>query len=408
MPFLIVVALVTFLSCAAAGLNPDAVRAMTAVGHGAAALAAIVLPRTRNAAFETLKRLHRGAWAYAAVLLLGAVMTGAIVVGASPEPHDAEQAMVSLAGFGFFFVAVTAVAVSVGRNRAISALLWVPLALAVLTIFDRLDGRGDFFGFLAGKTDPGVTASFLTATDSASVFGLFAVLGVFALLDEWTRRTGPGGAPQPGLAQRLFLPVAALVSCVGLLALSGSTAGAASAAAGAAVLALVVWRRRRASRNSRKEPAYAAIAVSVIAAGLALQSGAATAAPGAAAEALRLWGAHAVFGAGLGIDDAPPSGDVLRWLAEAGLFGTGALLATLGFVLWFLWTADDHSRRPTRGFALGAGVMTCAALGGAFAPALASPSASGVYAALLGLAAAYVDPPAEALKVKQSARTRVL
>ena len=426
MPFLVAVAFVTFFGCVVAGLDRDASRALMAATHGAVALAVIAAPRTRTAVFDWLKRFATPAGLYAAILMQAAIMSGAFYFGAADTPYRAEQAMVALAGIGFFFVAVTGAATAVGRNRMLGAMLWVPLALAALTIIDRFDGRGDFFGMIVPLAEGRVSGPFPDPNEAATVFALFAVFATFAGVDELTRRPAQGAGPLPALAQRLFLPSASFVASLNMLVLSGSRAGIAAGVAGLAVYLFLAWQRGQKGRaGPRVVPAVAgaaavmALVVAVTSGGGALHRYAAAASDrdyyaAMTRAAMTAWGQKPLFGHGLGAYDLLPAGadgapfDMLRWLAEAGVVGAALLAAALGMLLWRLWRAEDHGRRPSRGFALAAGLLATALVHGAATSALASPAAAAVLAALLGIAAAYIDPLAGAAKVKETARTRVL
>ena len=426
MPFLVAVALVTFFGCAIGGLDRDAARAMTAVAQGALALAAIAAPRTRTAVFDWLKRFATPAGLYAALLMQAAIMSGAFYFGAADTPYRAEQALVGLAGLGLFFVAVAGTTTAVGRNRMLGALLWIPLALAALTIIDRLDGRGDFFGLVVPSADNRVSGPFADPNEAATVFALFAVLAAFAAMDELTRRPTQGAGPLPALARRLFLPAASVVASLNMLTLSGSRAGIAAGVAGLAVYFFIAWRRGQKGRAGPRIAPIVAGSVAVLALLVAVTSGAGALHRYAATSsdvkyyasmtkaAVGAWADKPVFGHGLGAYDLLPAGadgapfDALRWLAEAGLVGSALLAAALGTLLWRLWRADDHGRKPSRGFALAAGLLTVALVHGAATAAMASPAGAGVLAALLGVATAYIDPLGDAMKVTATARPRVL
>ena len=426
MPFLVAVALCTFFGCAVAGFDRDASRALIAVSHGAVALAAIALPRTRTAVFDVFKRFAIPTGIYVALLVQAAIMSGAFYFGASETPYRAEQAMVSLVGVGFFFAAVAGSATAVGRNRMLAALLWTPLVLAVLTLLDRFDGRGDFFGMTVLTSDNRVAASFASPNEAATAFALFAVFAAFACVDELTRRPAQGAGPLPALARRLSLPTASFIASFNLVVLSGSRAGIAAAVAGLAAFFFVAWLRGRKSRAGPRLIPIVAGVVGALALVVAVTSGAtALRRYGAISEArqsletmgataLKAWREKPIFGHGLGSYDLLPEGaggaplDALRWLAEAGIVGAALIAATLGFFVWQLWRADDHGRRPSRGFSLAAGLLATALVHGAATPALSSPAVAGVLAALLGMAAAYIDPLEAAMKVKATARTRVL
>ncbi len=426
MPFLIAVALCTFFGCAVAGLDRDASRALIAVSHGAVAVAIIALPRTRTAVFEVFKRFAISAGVYVTLVLQAAIMSGAFFIGASETPYRAEQAMVSLVGVGFFFASVAGAATAVGRNRMLAALLWVPIALATLTILDRFDGRGDFFGMVAPEASTRVSASFASPNEAATVFALFAVFAAFACVDELTRRPAQGAAPLPALAQRLSLPIASFIASFNLLVLSGSRAGIAAGVTGLAVYFFIAWLRGRKGRaGPRVIPIVAGVVgtlslvVAVTSGGAALRRYAAISEARQSIEtmtsaALKAWGEAPIFGHGLGSYDLLPAGaggaplDALRWLAEAGVVGTSLIAVAIGWLVWTLWRADDHSRKPSRGFSLAAGLLTTALVHGAATPALSAPAVASVLAALLGIAAAYIDPLGSTMKVKATARTRVL
>lgn len=426
MPFLVAVALVTFFGCAIGGLDRDAARAMTAVAQGALALAAIALPRTRTAVFDWLKRFATPSGLYAGLLMQAAIMSGAFYFGAADTPYRAEQALVGLAGLGIFFVSVAGATTAVGRNRMLAALLWVPLALAMLTIVDRFDGRGDFFGLVTPAADNRVSGPFGDPNEAATVFALFAVFGAFAAMDELTRRPAQGAPPLPALARRLFLPAASVVASLNMLALSGSRAGIAAGVAGLAAYLFIAWRRGQKGRAGPRIAPIVAGSVAVLALLVAITSGGGAMRRYAAASsdvkyyasmtkaAVGAWVDKPVFGHGLGAYDLLPASadgapfDLLRWLAEAGLVGTTLLAAALGTLLWALWRADDHGRKPSRGFALAAGLLVTALTHGAATAAMGSPAASAVLATLLAVATAYVDPLGAAMKVKATARTRVL
>ena len=426
MPFLVAVALVTFFGCAIGGLDRDAARAMTAVAQGALALAVIALPRTRTAVFDWLKRFSTPAALYAALLMQAAIMSGAFWFGAADTPYRAEQALVGLAGLGLFFVSVAGATTAAGRNRMLAALLWIPLVLAALTILDWLDGRGDFFGLVAPSADNRVSGPFADPNEAATAFALFAVFGAFAAMDELTRRPAQGAPPLPALTRRLFLPAASVVASLNMLALSGSRAGIASGVAGLAVYFFIAWRRGQKGRAGPQIAPIVAGSVAVLALLVAITSGGGAMRRYAAASddvkyyasvtkaAVGAWTDKPIFGHGLGAYDLLPASadgapfDALRWLAEAGIVGTALIAAALGMLLWSLWRADDHGRKPSRGFALAAGLLTTALVHGAATSAMASPPAAGVLAALLGIATAYIDPLGAAMKVKATARTRVL
>lgn len=427
MPLLAAVAFITFLGCAMAGMDRDLSRGVLAGLQGLIAVVAIAMPRTRTAIFEALKRFSRPAAAYCALLMLASVMSGAFFIGAADDPWRAEQALVGLAGAGFFFVAATGAATAAGRNRMISALLVPPVALTVLIILDRFDGQLDFFGLSQVAADNRLAGPFATPNEAATVFALFAILAAFAIVDELTRRPAPRGTlPPPALAQRLFLPVTAFVASLNLLALTGSRAGIAAGVGGLAIYFAIAWLRGLKGRSGPRLVPIAAGAVSLIALFVAFTSGAgalkryavadASAQPYSAmtTAALDAWKQAPLFGHGLGAYDLLPAGDagasndIVRWLAEAGVVGTGLALATLLIFLFQLWRAKDHGRRPTRGFALAAGLMAAIFIQGLAQQVLSSPAVGAVFAALLGLAAAYLDPAAEARKIKPTARTRVL
>ncbi|MDX2233256.1 MAG: O-antigen ligase family protein [Hyphomonadaceae bacterium] len=427
MPFLVAVAFVTFLGCAVAGLDRDAARALTATGHGCVALAAIVWPRTRVAVFEVLKRLALPAGLFAALVLQGAVMSGAFYFGASATPWRAEQAMVALTGAGFFFVATAGIATAMGRNRLTGAMLWIPVVLSVLTLFDWFDGQGDFFGLVTPNPEGRVQGPFSHPNESATAFALFALFAAFAAVDELTRRPahGPEAASAPTLTRRLILPGTAMLASLNMLALSGSRAGIAAGVAGLAVFFFFAWRRGLKGRAGPRIVPLAAGGVAIMALVVAAASGGGAlrrfiGAPrpdyyaDMTTAAMRAWREKPVFGHGMGAYDVLPAGedgapfDALRWLAETGLFGVALLTGALGVLLWRLWRAEDHGRKPSRGYALAAAVTTVALVHGAATSAMAAPAAVGVLAALMGVACAYIDPVGQAMKVKPTARTRVL
>jgi len=421
------VAFVTFLGCALAGMERDLSRGAIAALQGAVAIAAIAMPRSRRAIFDALKRFSRPAGAYCALLMLAAVMSGAFFVGAADDPWRAEQALVGLAGAGFLFAASTGAATAGGRNRMIAALLFAPIALTLLIILDRFDGQLDFFGLSSVAPDNRLAGPFASPNEAATVFALFAILAAFAIVDELTRRPAPRGTlPPPALAQRLFVPATAFVACLNLLALTGSRAGIAAGVAGLAIYFAIAWLRGLKGRSGPRLVPIAAAAVSVIAIFVTFTSGAGAIKRYAVADtspqpysimtaaALDAWKQAPLFGHGLGAYDLLPAGDagasndIVRWLAEAGLVGAGLALITLLGLLFLLWQAKDHGRRPTRGFALAAGLIAAVLIQGLAQEVLSSPAVGAVFAALLGLAAAYIDPAAEATKIKPSARTRVL
>lgn len=427
MPLLAAVAFVMFLGCVIAGMEPDFTRGALAALEGAVAIAAIGMPRSRAAIFEALKRFSRPAAAYSALLLLAAVMSGAFIIGAAADTWRAEQAMVGLAGAGFFFTATTGAATAGGRNRMISAMLIPPIALTLLIILDRFDGQLDFFGLTAAPSESRLAGPFATPNEAATAFALFVVVAAFAIVDELTRRPASRGTlPPPALTQRLFLPAVSFVASLNLLVLTGSRAGIAAGVAGLAVYFALAWMRGLKGRSGPRLVPIAAGAAGVIALFIAFTSGAgamkryvvgaAETAPysAMATSALQSWRERPLFGHGLGAYDLLPAGgigasnDLVRWLAEAGLVGLGLALAALGGLLFQLWRSKDHGRRPTRGFALAAGLVVTVIVHGLVHPALANPAVSALLAAYLGLAAAYIDPDAETQKIKPTARTRVL
>jgi O-antigen ligase len=365
---------------------------------------------------------------FALLVMQGAVMSGAFIVGAAATPYRTEQAMVALAGVGLFFLAATGGATAAGRNRMTAALLWVPLALAILTLLDWFDGRGDFFGFVGVNADNRVSGPFADPNESATTFALFAVFAAFAIVDELTRQPTAQAAEvaPPTLARRLALPAAALVASLNMLVLSGSRAGIAAGIAGLAVYFALAWRRGLKGRSGPRIVPLAAAAVGGVSLVVAAASGAGAlrrfvGAPtdadyyaGMTQAATAAWQARPVFGHGLGAYDVIPAAadgapfDALRWLAETGVFGAALLLGMLGLFLWGLWRANDHARRPSRGVALASGLLAIALVHGAATSALAAPAPAAVLAALLGVAAAYIDPLGASMKVKASARTRVL
>jgi O-antigen ligase len=426
MPLLVAVALVTFLSCALGGLDRDAARALTASAHGLVMLGAVALPRSRQAIFELLKRFSLPAGLFAALIMLGAIMSGAFFIGAADTPYRAEQAMVALAGVGFFFLASASASTAAGRNRMVNVLLWVPLAIALMTLLDWFDGRGDFFGLVAPNAENRVAGPFATPNEAATVFALFVVFAAFAAVDELTRMPQQGGPAPPTLTRRLFLPTASLVASLNMLVLTGSRAGIAAGVAGLAAYFFLAWRRGQKGRAGPRIVPLAAGVVGLIALVVAATSGAGAlrryaGAPGdrdyyvgMSKAAMDAWAQKPVFGHGLGSYDVIPAGedgapfDLLRLLAEGGIVGVALLLGGLGVLLWRLWRADDHGRKPSRGFALAAGLLTVAVVHGAATAALSAPAAASVLAALMGVAVAYIDPLGTTMKVKATARTRVL
>lgn len=426
MPVLIAVAVVTFFGCVVAGLDRDAARAITASAHGALAMAFIIYPRTRQPIFDFLKRFAWPAALLALLILQAAIMSGAFGIGAADTSYRAEQAMVGLAGLAFFFAAVAGGTGSKGRNRMVATLLWIPLALATLTVVDWFDGRGDFFGMVAPTASNRVSASFASPTEAATAFALFSVFAAFAAVDELTRRPGADGVgPAETLTRRLFLPTASFVASFNLLLLTGSRAGIAAGVAGLAVFFFVAWRRGQRGRAGPRIVPIAAAAVAALSLLAAVTSGVGAirryvAAPGPdyyasmTEAATAAWQQKPIFGHGLGAYDVLPAGaegapfDSLRWLAEGGVFGAALLVAALGMFLWTLWRADDHGRKPTRGFGLALGLLTVALVHGAATSAMAAPGPASVFAALLGVAAAYIDPLGTSMRVRESSRTKVL
>jgi O-antigen ligase len=426
MPFLVAVAAVTFFGCVVAGLDRDAARAMIASAHGALALAAVAYPRTRAATFDFLKRFAWPAGIFAMLIVQAAIMSGAFGFGAADAPYRAEQAMAGLAGLAFAFAGVAGATGAMGRNRLTAAVLWVPLALAVLTVMDWFDGRGDFFGLVAPDANGRVAASFASPNEAATAFALFAVFAAFAAVDELTRRTASDVGPAETLARRLLLPAASFLASFNLLALSGSRAGIAAGVAGLAVFFFIAWRRGQRGRAGPRIVPIAAAVVAGLALVTAITSGVGAirryvAAPGdphyyasMTEAAMSAWRQKPLFGHGLGAYDLLPAGadgapfDSLRWLAEAGVFGAALLLSAIGMFVWQLWRAEDHGRRPSRGFALAAGLLTVAITHGAATSAMAAPGPASVFAVLLGVAAAYIDPIGATVRVRPSARTKVL
>jgi O-antigen ligase len=196
--------------------------------------------------------------------------------------------------------------------------------------------------------------------------------------------------------------------------------------AGRAGYFFFAWRRGLKGRTGPLIVPAAAAAVAGVALFAAFTSGAGAVkryvAPDAAAPpysamtaaALDAWRERPLIGHGLGAYDLLPAGDAgasndaARWVAETGLLGTGLILAALGGLMFMLWRAKDHGRRPSRGFAFAAGVTAVVFVNGLAQPALLNPAAASLFAGLLGLAAVYVDPDAQATKIKPSTRTRVL
>jgi O-antigen ligase len=309
----------------------------------------------------------------------------------------------------------------------ITAMLVPPLALALLIILDRFDGQLDFFGMSTTPAENRLAGPFPSPNEAATAFALFAVVAAFAIVDELTRRPAPRGTlPPPALTQRLFLPAVSFLASLNLLALTGSRAGIAAGVVGLSVYFTLAWLRGLKGRSGPRLVPIAAGAIMLVALFVASTSGAgamkryvasdAATPPYSAmtATALQSWRERPLFGHGLGAYDLLPAGgagasnDIVRWLAEAGLVGLGLALAALGGLLFQLWRAKDHGRRPTRGFALAAGLTATVIVHGLASPALSSPAVTALFAGLLGLAAAYVDPDADAVKIKPSARTRVL
>jgi len=427
MPLLAAVAFVMFLGCVMAGMEHDFTRGALAALQGLVAVAAIAMPRSRIAIFEALKRFSRPAAAYCALLMLASVMSGAFFIGAAADPWRAEQAMVGLAGAGFFFAASTGATTAGGRNRMISAVLAAPVALTLLIILDRFDGQLDFFGLSRIQPDNRLAGPFATPNEAATAFALFTIVSAFAIVDELTRRPAQRGTlPPPALTQRLFLPVTALVASLNLLALTGSRAGIAAGVIGLSLYLTLAWLRGLKGRSGPRLVPIAAGAVTLIALFAAFTSGSGAIKRYVASNAvtppyeamttaaLDAWRERPLFGHGLGAYDLLPassagaSNDAVRWLAEAGLIGVGLALAALGGLIFQLWQALDHGRRPTRGFSLAAGLTATVLVHGLAQQALASPAVGCIFAGLLGLAAAYVDPTADSTRIKPSARTRVL
>ena len=313
MPLLVAVASVMFLGCAMAGMERDAARGILAAMQGAVAVAAVALPRSRAAILEALKRFSYPTGAYCILLLLAAIMSGAFFVGAANDPWRAEQALVGLAGVGFFFVTAIGAATAGGRNRMITAMLIPSVVLTLLIILDRFDGQLDFFGISTTPAENRLAGPFATANEAATAFALYAVFSAFAVVDELTRRPAQRGTlPPTALTQRLFLPGVCFVASINLLALTGSRAGIAAGVAGLAVFLALAWWRGMKGRSGPRLVPIAAGGVALIALFVAFTSGAgavrrytasdATTPPYSAmtTAAIESWSERPLFGHGFG------------------------------------------------------------------------------------------------------------
>jgi hypothetical protein len=417
----ILMGVIVFFSLSLGGADLDFSSAMISGIFALAGGLVLAFPISRDGAINALWR-HR----FGAIGLLTLVMYAVNAVGGlgapafSSAPHATAANAWTFATLGFAAIAAAGAAKAAGRDRLLLVLLATPIVLAIAILVDQLDQVGDFFGLFsgAGQAGRGLTGPFATAAELGAVYALFILLGAFAALDEVRRRPTPGMVRFPPLSRRLLLPVGSILISLNVLAVSGSRGAMVAAVVGVAVMWAIMTARLGPGLNrAMPMPAYAAIGASAAAVVMILASPLfelifAVGGDGrpyaylndivARASTEQPWigygfGAFPQVSADLMPVDAslsgftPASADLAVWRVEAGVIGvTLGLLALLGFLIP-LGLMKDRGRAPSRGLALGVGVLVVCVIAGVPHAVLANPAIAHMCAVLLGLSAMFVD-----------------
>ncbi|MGE3142995.1 MAG: hypothetical protein AB7L65_06710 [Hyphomonadaceae bacterium] len=359
MILIILTALLAFAAFAAAGLEAAIAGPLAAAMGAALALAVLAAPRARNLMWRLMARQALALTTFAAALAALLWHEGIFHAASRPE---ALRAGVTLIGLALAAPAAAGVAAAYGRASLAMALLIGAIALAFLALFAN---EHDLAGPL-GRLAPALDSPALAAG-----FGLVSLLALHVTADELRRRPAPGHAALPPLAQRLFAPVAALMTSFAMLALAGATAALTAAAVAGLVFTVALWTRARRSRvGTALLPALLFVSIGAAALAVVSASIAANQRPLVA---------------------EPDSIGAAAWLTQAGLFGAG--LAALGYCTLVITLAmsKDRNRTPSRGAPLLGAAGVFAATVSTFATGMAAPAAGLLLAVLTGLAASYVD-----------------
>lgn len=417
----IIIGVVLFVSLSLGGADWEFASAVNGGVFALAAALVLALPPSRDGAIQALWR-HR----YGALGLMGLIIyaaNGAGGFGAPPfsaVPHATAIDAWTFGSLGFAALAAAGAASATGRDRLLQVLLATPIVLAVAILVDQLDQVGDFFGLVSGANQAGrgLTGPFATASELSAVFALFILLGAFAALDEVRRRPTPGAVSFPPLSRRLLLPVGSILISLNVLAVSGSRGAMAAVVVGVLTMWAIMTARLGPGLNKAiPVPAYAAmgaglVVLVMIVAPPLFELMFATGGDGrpyvylaeavGRASAERPWmgygfGAFGQVSADLVSPDAALSGfaaasaDLAEWRIEAGVVGVVlAHIALLGFLIP-LGLTKDRGRRPTRGLALGVGVVVVSFVCGIPHAVLGNPAIAHLGAVMLGLSAMYVD-----------------
>jgi hypothetical protein len=388
--FSLLIALAAAGAMLVSGVQPELARPGLAAAASFVALASL-LPASGRIALAGLQRLHAPALFAFAVLVLALVLgsLGQSSEGAEHARHGALQlfTLVLLAG------AVGAIAAAFGRTRMLSLLIGASvLAAFVILAAGGLDAQTPLGRLPAGLQDQAV----------ASIYGMTAILSIFAAADELRRRPSASGRSLAPLARRMFLPMAGLMTAFAMLLLAQSPSALAGAAVGGVLFAAALALRARRSRvGLALVPAVAAI--SVLAAGLAALAAGAGGGLGwigtgdsgdaaAASDALARWSERPLLGHGLNsMDELATAPTALRWLAETGYVGGALTLGVIGALLAGLALLHDRGRPFSRGFMLASGLVGFTLTDTFLSSAFDQPAASFTLAVMLGLAISYLD-----------------
>jgi hypothetical protein len=386
MGFAITLAGLHAMALAVAGIDPTTSQAVFAIEQAGLALTIIVIPSFRHAALDCLTRFWPCALAFGAVLVLTANDAGLLGGRAiALRPFEGRSEVADLAALFLGGGAAAGVAAAVGRRAVHDALLVAGLLFAAFDAIQKFQNGPDH-PFLS---TPGQTAA---------VYALFGLLAAFVAYDELrSRSNGDAVHRRPPLVQRLLLPCVALAG-----ALIGLVFSQAPGVGGALAAGLALCAAALAARDLRRTIGMAlgagAIALAVLAAALLF-------AFGAPADRFGFTGFADAIETGLkgatGLGGGAEGGLLQTWPVEAGLVGSGILVAALSVFLGLLAFQRDRKRRPSRGLALGCGALATAALAG---PSGGAPAVTATLALLLGLAATYADhlrPEARTLRVER-------
>lgn len=411
----------TFFALTMGGADREFGQAAVGAAYAMAAALVLAFPLSREAAVGAVWRHRWGVGGLAALFAIATLGAGGIgAPGFAQAPFAASNQAWAFVTLALAAVAAAGAADTAGRGRLLTIFLIVPIILALAILADQIDGVGDFFGLVDAPSGAkrGLSGPFRTPEELGAVFALFILLGAFSALDEVRRRPAPGVYGFPPLARRLMLPAGSALTSLNVLAVSGAK----GAFLGAVVGILIAWavmaaRSRPGDNRSLPVPAYAAaagLAATIIIAltPMAFEWVFAAAGDGrpyhylaetvARASTEKPWlgwgfGAFPYVAANMTSPDSVlsgfplASGDFAVWRVEAGALG---LILGLGALIAFmapLATHKDRARAPSRGLALGLGVVATCLIAGIGHANLSNTVIAHLAAAMLGLATAFVD-----------------